>query len=96
MRVDYVDAKGHPAAVDSVQWTSSDETIVKVTPNASDVQVVTVTPGDQLGQAQVVAIADVDLGSGVKALNTIADIEVVGGEAVAGTITPVGEATPIT
>jgi hypothetical protein len=53
------------------------------------------TPAGPLGQAQVTATADADLGSGARNIMTVADIQVVSGEAVAGTIQPVGEAEPI-
>jgi hypothetical protein len=43
----------------------------------------------------VSASADVDLGTGVKQLVTTADIGLVAGEAVSGTIQPVGDAVPV-
>jgi hypothetical protein len=96
MQVSYVDARGNPAVVDGpVTWTSSDETIIKVRVDASDSTMVMVVPAGAVGQAQVVATADADLGAGVRSLVTTADIDIVAGEAVAGTITPVGEATPV-
>lgn len=96
MQVSYVDAKGNPAAVDGdVDWASSDETIATVEPDPDDDTVVTVTPVGKTGQVQVTATADADLGAGVKTLTTIADIQIVAGEAVAGTISPVGDPIPI-
>ena len=41
------------------------------------------------------ATADADLGEGVRRLTTVCDIEVVAGEAVSGTIQPVGEPEPV-
>jgi hypothetical protein len=96
MQVSYVDAAGNPATVDGeVHWESSDESIATVAVDAQDSSIVTVTPAGDLGQVQVRAIADADLGTGVRNLTTIADITVVAGEAVAGTIQPIGEAEPV-
>jgi hypothetical protein len=95
MQVSYVDAAGNPAVVDGpVSWASSDASIATVTVDAADSSIVTVTPAGDLGQVQVTATADADLGSGVRNLNTIADIAVLAGEAVAGTIQPVGAPQP--
>jgi len=95
MQVGYVDAEGNPAAIDGpVAWASSDETIVTVTPDTGDSTIVTVTPVGPIGQIQVTATADADLGAGVRNLVTVCDIQLVAGEAVAGTISPVGAPTP--
>jgi hypothetical protein len=97
MQVAYVDMKGNPATVDGVvSWLSSDETIAIVTVDQQDSTIVTVSPLGPLGQVQITATADADLGEGVKQLITTCDISLVGGEAVAGTITPVGAPEPIT
>jgi hypothetical protein len=96
MQVSYVDAAGNPATIDGdVHWETSDESIATIEVDAQDTSIVTVTPAGDLGQVQIRAIADADLGTGVRNLTTVADITVVAGEAVAGTITPVGEAEPI-
>lgn len=95
MQVSYVDAAGNPAAVDgAVAWASSDETLATVTPDSSDSTIVKVVPVGPLGQVQITATADADLGAGVTSLITTADIQIVAGEAVAGTIAPVGDAIP--
>jgi hypothetical protein len=95
MQVSYVDAQGNPATIDGdVTWNTSDASIVSVTVDATDSTVCRVTPV-ALGQAQVGARCDADLGVGVRELITTGDIEVVGGEAVAGSIQPVGEPQPI-
>jgi hypothetical protein len=52
-------------------------------------------PMGTVGQAQVTAIADADLGDGTRELVCSAEVEVIGGEAVGGSITPVGEPSPI-
>jgi hypothetical protein len=96
MQVSYVDSGGNPATVDGpVVWSSSDTTLVGVAADTTDSTIVTVTPVGPTGQVQITATADADLGAGVQSLITIADITLVAGEAVAGTINPVGEAQPI-
>jgi hypothetical protein len=96
MQVSYVDAGGNPAKVDgAVVWSSSDPTLVTVAVDTVDSTIVMATPVGPLGQVQVTATADVDLGSGVKSLITTADVTLVAGTAVAGTITPLGESEPI-
>jgi hypothetical protein len=95
MQVSYVDASNNPATVDGpVVWASSDDTLATATPDANDSTIVTVTPVGPAGQVQITATADADLGAGVRNLVTVADISLVAGEAVAGTIEPVGAPTP--
>jgi hypothetical protein len=95
MQVSYVDSEGNPAAVDGpVAWASSDETIVTVTPESGDSTIVTVFPVGPVGQVQITATADADLGAGVSNLITVCDIQLVAGEAISGTIAPVGPPTP--
>jgi hypothetical protein len=96
MQVSYVDAGGNPAAVDGpVTWQTSDAAIVALAVDQVDSTTVKVTPVGPAGQVQITATADADLGAGVKTLITPCDIEVVAGEAVAGTIQPVGTPEPI-
>lgn len=96
MQVSYVDAHGNPATVDGpVTWSSSDATRLTVTVDVTDSTICEVVPVGPLGQVQVTASADVDMGTGVKQLLTIADISLVAGEAVAGTIAPVGDPVPV-
>jgi hypothetical protein len=98
VRIDYVDADGNPATVDGdVAWASSDETIATVTVDAGDSQLATVAAatGGTIGQVQITATADADLGEGTREIISTMDVTVVAGEAVAGTITPVGASTPI-
>lgn len=84
--VAYVDAKGKPAKVDGAPvWSSSDEAILTVVAAADGMSAV-VTPVD-LGTAQVKIVADADLGAGVTEIITLGDVEVVGGQAVAGNVT---------
>jgi hypothetical protein len=92
MEVSYVDASGNPAKVDGdVVWASSDEAIIAIKVSGEDSAICTVGAVGTIGQCQVTATADADLGSGVRSLITTCDIEVVAGEAVAGSIQPVGE-----
>ena len=95
MQVVYVDAKGNPATIDNeVVWESSDSSIVSVQADGTDSTKCKVTPVG-VGQAQVTATVDADIGEGERELVTLADISVIGGEAVAGTISPVGPPEPV-
>jgi hypothetical protein len=96
VQVSYVDAHNNPATVDGpIEWESSDDTIATVTVDNVDTSKATVKAVGKVGQVQVTAMADADLGTGIRELTTLMDVTVVAGEAVAGTITPVGEAEPI-
>lgn len=96
MQVAYVDAKGNPATIDGdVSWSSSDPSIISVIVDGEDSTICRATPVGSVGQAQVTARCDADLGDGVRELLTLCDIEVIGGEAVAGTIQPLGEPEPV-
>jgi hypothetical protein len=87
--IKYVDAKGHPASIDGdVAWESSDDTICTVNVLEGDSTKAKLSAAANLGNAQVSATADADLGEGVKHIVTLFDLTVVGGQAVAGTITP--------
>jgi hypothetical protein len=95
VQVAYVDAKGNPATIDGdVTWGSSDNNIATVTVDA-DTTRCKVTPAANIGNVQITATADADLGEGTRELITTMDVTVVAGEAVAGTITPAGAPTPI-
>jgi hypothetical protein len=96
LQVEYVDANGNAATVDGpVQWDSSNPTIVTVTADAADDMRALVQAVGPVGNAQITATADADLGEGTRTLVTPMDVTVVAGEAVTGTITPVGPAEPI-
>lgn len=95
VQVAYVDSKGNVATVDGAPvWSSSDETLVTVTANAEDAFKATVKPVGPAGNVQVNVKVDADLGEGVRELITLMDVTLVAGEAVTGTITPVGAPTP--
>jgi hypothetical protein len=96
VRVSYVDGNNNPATVDGdVTWESSDNAIAMVIPNTDDSFEATVRPGTEIGQVQISATADADLGEGVRELITLMDVSVVSGEAVSGVLAPVGDPTPI-
>lgn len=95
MQVAYTDAAGNPATVDGdVEWFPANPEIAKIEVDPSDGTICKVIPV-ALGRTQVSAKADADLGEGVRELLTICDIMIVAGEAVAGSIQPVGEQEPI-
>ena len=95
-QISYQDAAGSPAVVDGdVAWTSSDETKLAVFVNSTDSTKVVLRTIGPIGLVQVTATADADLGAGVRELITTADVQVVAGEAVSGTISPTGPAEPI-
>lgn len=78
-----VDAAGNPGKIDGVPvWSSSNETVLTVTPADDGLSAVLTTVGP-LGNAQVEVNADADLGEGVKNVSGLIDVEVVAGETVA-------------
>jgi hypothetical protein len=92
VKVSYFDSQGNPATIDgAVAWDSSDETIAKVTVLAADTTQAIVSPGGQLGNAQISATADAELDEGVREVVCTMDVTIVAGEAVIGRIEPVGE-----
>lgn len=96
MQISYTDASGNRAEIDGdVTWQSSDEAVIKLQLDTDDTTICAATPGGTVGQAQITATADADLGQGTRELITTCDIQVVAGEAVAGSIQPVGDPTPI-
>ena len=96
VEVKYVDVNGNPAEVDGeVTWESSDESVIEVAVDEADSSRATVQAVGGIGQAQVTATADADLGEGTRELVTPMDVTVVAGEAMSGTISPVGSAEPI-
>jgi hypothetical protein len=96
VKISYVDAQGNAAKVDGdIEWSSSDTNVATVQVDAADTSNAVVAASGTIGQVQIVAKADADIGAGVRELITTMDVEVVAGEAIAGTIAPVGESTPI-
>jgi hypothetical protein len=91
LEISYIDGFGNPAVVDGVvAWESSNPDLVPVEPDP-DGKLCTVSAPGAVGTAQVKATGDADLGGGVREIITLFDIQVVAGEAVAGTIMPVGD-----
>ena len=76
-------------------WASSDDTLAAVFVSSVNSQEAVVRTVGPIGQVQVTATADADLGAGVRNIVTPLDIVVVAGEAMSGAITPVGPAEPI-
>jgi len=96
VKVAYVDSHGNAAAVDGdVVWASSDEALATVTVSPDDSTECQITPVGPAGSAQITATADADLGAGVRELVTMLDLTLIAGEAVAGTISVVGDQQPI-
>ena len=84
-----VDAAGNPAKVDGVPvWDiiGAQPDILKVQA-ADDGLSATVTTTGGLGTAQVRVTADADLGTGVKAITGLLDVQVVASDAVSLTVT---------
>jgi hypothetical protein len=96
VKVTYVDAGGNPAKIDGeVAWASSDDTIAVVFVSSTDSSEAIIRPVGPVGQVQITATADADLGAGVRNIVTPMDVMIVAGEAMSGTIEPTGPATPI-
>lgn len=83
-----IDAKGNPAQVEagSAVWTSSDDTIATVVADPANQLAATVTPTGPLGTAQIKMECDADLGAGVATIVFLGDVNIIGGQAVGGTI----------
>lgn len=95
MEVGYVDAHGNPADVyGDVKWSVSDPALAVVDTDVEDSSIVRLTPTGRVGQIQLSATANVDLGKGIKRLTAVYDIEIVASEAVAGVIQPLGDSQP--
>jgi hypothetical protein len=78
-----------------VTWASSDDTIAAVFVSSNDSTEAVIRTIGPVGQVQVTATADADLGAGIRNIVTPMDITVVAGEAMSGTIEPTGPAEPI-
>lgn len=76
-----VDARGNPATLDGpANFTVSDETLLFLA-NVSDLSADVLAIGP-LGNAQLVVVADADLGEGIRTIQGVLDVTVVSGEAV--------------
>lgn len=94
LKVEFLDAKGNHATVDGdPTWSSSNEDVATATATPGNpwlAQLMPVAPGT----CQVLCEADADLGDGVREVLCTMDVEVVGGEAVIGTISPASDPAP--
>lgn len=81
LSVQGVDKKGNPAQLDSVVFTSSDNSVATVTSDPSDPNKALVK-AVAAGTAQINVTADADLGDGVTELTGTLDLTVVAGQAV--------------
>lgn len=81
LTVEAQSAAGNPTTVENPQWSSSDATVVEVTPSDTDPTQAVARAVGPLGTAQVTLDADLELGEGVEPAQAILDIEVVGGDA---------------
>lgn len=87
LAVAFKTAGGHDAKVDGIPtWQSSDPTIVAVEVAADGMTATAVAQGP-LGTAQISATADADLGTGVREVTGVLDIEVRAAEAVSALVT---------
>ena len=82
LSISAVDRKGRPAPVDSIVFTSSDDTVARVIADVSDPSKALLQAVDA-GTAQINVTADADLGDGVSELHGTLDVTVVAGQAVA-------------
>jgi hypothetical protein len=96
--VQWVDAGGNPAPVDGpTAWATSDASIVSIQTQPGAPPGGPPTPGNPnicnlyapgpIGTASIQATADADMGPDVKSITAVLDITVIGGQAVAGTLT---------
>ena len=82
--VKWMDVKGNEAPVQSVRWGTDRPDLLVITENGNGS--VSISPLGPLGTAQVSATADADLGDGVVEVVALGSIEVIAGQAVAGTL----------
>lgn len=96
VQISYVDKNGNPAVVDgAVSWASSNDGISTATVDTTDSTICRIDTPGPVGTAQISATGDADLGEGVRNIVTTFDVEVIAGEAFAGTINVVGTPQPI-
>jgi hypothetical protein len=97
--VAWVDAGGNPAPVDGpTTWQSSDNNIVQTTVATGNPLICNLYAPGPIGTASVQATADADMGPDVKSITAVLELTVIGGQAVAGTMTftqgPTGPPSP--
>lgn len=88
--VQAVDSKGNSAPIDGVpSWTSSAPSIATVTPDEADPMKAVIAPVGPIGSLQINVTADADLGTGIKTISGVLEVNVVAGEAVGFVISTV-------
>lgn len=86
--VAWKDKGGNIVKVDGpTEWKSSDDTVLQVTVATGNPLIANLFAPGPVGNAQVQATADADLGEGFKAVTATYDVQVISGEAVGGEIT---------
>jgi hypothetical protein len=86
LAVAFLNKAGNPAPVDGAPvWSSSDETVLTVTPAADGLSAVAKATG-KLGTAQVSVTADADRGEGVRSISGVLDVTVQPSDAVSASI----------
>lgn len=86
LSVQWVDSQGKPAKVDGpTTWASSDEEVATIEVSTGNPLIANVHAQD-VGNVQMQATADADMGDGVKTITATCDITVISGEAVGGSI----------
>jgi len=86
--VTWADKGGNPAKVDGpTKWESTAPDICQVTVATGNPLIANLFAPGPVGNAQIHATADADLGEGTKTITSTYDITVISGEAVGGEIT---------
>jgi hypothetical protein len=85
LTVEYQDAQGNTAQVESDNWTSSDDAVLTVNETGDGTATIAAVA---TGTAQVQLVADARMGDDVNEIRAVLDVEVVAAEAVSATITP--------
>ena len=86
--VEWKDTGGRPVKVDGpTKWVSSVPATVQIEPSTGNPQIANLFAPGAIGNSQIQATADADLGDGQKAVTATLDITVIAGEAVGGDIT---------
>ena len=86
--VEWRDTSGHTVKVDGpTKWVSSVPGTVECTPSTGNPQIANLFAPGPIGNSQIQATADADLGEGQKAVTATLDVTVIAGQAVGGDIT---------
>ena len=87
LSVQWVDQGGNPAPVDGpTQWASSDESICTIEVATGNPLIANIHSVGPIGPVQFQATADADMGAGVTSITATCDVNVIAGQASAGTI----------